>query len=266
MLASSRGARHSPCELRGVVDASSAPRNRHGMSGSSSFNVLPRRERRSTASRAALVLLLFLLAGLAYLLWSNWDREALLAWKRQAGPLRYFIAMTLLPMLGVPSAPFFMVAGALFGVRTGIFGSALALTAHLALCYRLSAFAWRTPFASRLRALQLPDFRANAEGALRFALIVKSAPGLPGAAKNYMLGLAGVPFRLYLLVGLAINGTFGVALLLLGDSLFAHDGPHVIASVLALALALAGIGWWRRRRRRSQSQGPSRESSIAPDR
>jgi uncharacterized membrane protein YdjX (TVP38/TMEM64 family) len=194
-------------------------------------------------------LLLLVLAVLGLLIWSRWDREALLAWKQDAGPLRYFTAMALLPAVGVPFSPFFMLAGVLFGPRVGVLGSCLALAANLTLCHRLAAGALRPRFSALLQRFDsFLHFEDGARDALRFTLMVKFTPGLPAAAKNYLLGLAGVPFRTYFAVSLALNGSLGVVLVLLGDSLFAHDLRLFALSFGALVLLAAALLWLHRRR------------------
>jgi uncharacterized membrane protein YdjX (TVP38/TMEM64 family) len=205
-----------------------------------------------------IALLLITLAVVGFLLWSRWDREALLAWKREAGPFRYFAAMALLPAVGVPITPFFMVAGALFGARLGLLGSALALAANLTLCHRLAAGALRPRFAKVLERFDaFPDFAAQSRGALRFTLLVKFAPGLPAAAKNYLLGLAGVPFATYFAVSMTLTGGLGVALVLLGESLFEHDLRLLTALLVTLALIAAVLLWLRKRS--AAAAGDSRE-------
>jgi uncharacterized membrane protein YdjX (TVP38/TMEM64 family) len=191
---------------------------------------------------------------LGYLMWRNWDHEALLAWKRGAGPLRYFTAMALLPALGVPLSPFFMIAGATFGAGVGLLGSGLALAAHLTLCYLLSKSALRPRLTALLRRFEhLPDFTDESAGALRFTLLVKLAPGVPSAAKNYVLGLAGVPFAVYFVVSMAMSGSLGVGLVLLGESLFDHDLVRLALVGMLLAVLLAAALWWRRRRARASA-------------
>jgi uncharacterized membrane protein YdjX (TVP38/TMEM64 family) len=195
-----------------------------------------------------IALLLITLAVVGYLLWSRWDREALLAWKQEAGPFRFFAAMALLPAVGMPLAPFFMIAGGLFGARIGLLGSALALAANLTLCHRLAAGALRPRVAKVLERFgSFPDFAEQTEGALRFTLLVKFTPGLPAAAKNYLLGLAGVPFVTYFAVSMVLNGGLGVALVLLGESLFEHDLRLLAALLLALVLIAAVLLWLRKR-------------------
>jgi uncharacterized membrane protein YdjX (TVP38/TMEM64 family) len=197
------------------------------------------------------------LGGLAYLLWNAWDYQAFRAWKNSAGALRFFGVMAVLPALGVPVSPFFVVAGATFGTRTGLIGALLAIGMNLVICHWIAASGLRPWIAKLLHRFgqQLPDFAEEGRGALRFALLVKMTPGVPAAAKNYLLGMAGVPFPLYFAVSFLITGSFGVALVLLGESLFEHDLTH-LAIAAATLLVLAFAWWWWRR---SEARAPSRD-------
>lgn len=208
------------------------------------------------------------LAALAFALWSAWDREAMTAWKEDAGPLPFFAAMALLPAVGIPMTPFFVMAGATFGVGLGLLGSGAALGLNLALCYAIARSGLRVRLESLLQRIgyELPDFAERDKGAVRFTLLVKFAPGAPGAAKNYLLGLTGVPFPLYFGLSMLTGSAYAALCVVLGVSLFEHDVGRVIAAaavVLVLALALAA--WWRGRRRpRSASKDDGAKEPSAP--
>jgi uncharacterized membrane protein YdjX (TVP38/TMEM64 family) len=191
------------------------------------------------------------LAGLALLVWTLWDRTALTTWMSEARPLPFFVAATLLTALGAPITPVFLVAGATFGVRVGLLGSFLALTANLAVTYWVARSSLRPWLESLLRRLghELPDFGGAGRSSLRFALMVKLAPGVPAFLKNHALAVAGVPFPLYLGLSLLITGAYAAALVVVGESLLEHDLGRSLALTAAVALAVAiGLLWWRRRR------------------
>lgn len=193
------------------------------------------------------------LAAVAFVLWSAWDRDAMTVWKEDAGPLPFFAAMATLPAIGIPMTPFFVIAGATFGVGLGLVGSGVALGLNLVLCYGIARSGLRARLAALLRRFgyELPDFEEK--GAVRFTMLVKLAPGVPGAAKNYLLGLTGVPFPLYLGLSILMSGAYGAVCVVLGVSLFEHDVHRAaVAGAVVLALAVAlGAWWWARRRSRA---------------
>lgn len=216
------------------------------------------RLQRSPLFRALLLLALLVLL---VALWQAWDHEAVLAWKREAGPVPFFIAMALLPALGFPMTPFFVIAGATFGTVGGLLGSGVALLANLMVCFWIAHSGLRPHLArliSRRTRYELPVYEARDRRTWRFALVVRVAPALPVFTKNYLLGLAGVPLGIYLGVSLLFSGLYGASFVVLGESLLTHDPVKATAAVAVLALASAGVWAWRRRlgRRPSQSAQP----------
>src|SRR5262249_22810502 len=97
---------------------------------------------------------------------------------------------------------------------------------------------------------ELPDFTKKRGGALRFTLMVKVTPGLPQFVRNYGLGVAGVPFPLYFVASMVLSGAYGVALIVLGESLFRHQSRRSIG-IAAVVIAFGRAIWiWKRRRAR----------------
>ncbi len=204
-----------------------------------------RRSAKVLVSVAAVVMLL------AYLAWSLWDHNALTEWLQGAPPFPFFTVMALVPLFGVPITPFFIVAGAAFGTLLGAMGSLAAVGVNLGVSY-LIARKLRPVLDALVRSFgyDLPSFGAEQKGALRFALAVKFAPGVPAAVKNYGLAAAGIDAWLYFGLSMLVTGTYAVWIVLLGGSLFNHDGGGVVIEAATLGALLLGVWWWQRRRAR----------------
>jgi uncharacterized membrane protein YdjX (TVP38/TMEM64 family) len=198
------------------------------------------------------------IAIIAYLVWTIWDYDRLMQWIADARPVPFFVAMAALPAVGLPLTPFYLLAGATFDAGVALVGTALALSANLAFCY----FVGRSSLRRRLVSLferfgyELPDFDAetgrSTRQTVRFTMLVKLAPGVPGFVKHYGLGAARVPFAIYMGVGIVASAGYAIALIILGDSLFSHDlGPGAIA-ILVLAVAALALWSWSRRRARGR--------------
>ena len=194
-------------------------------------------------------------AVVLYLGWAIWDREALMQWMERARVVPFFVAMAILPALGVPSTPFYLLAGATFRIEVALIGTALAIAASQSIGYWIG----RSGLRPRLYRLferfdfELPDFDARA-GAVRFTALFKLAPGVPGFIKNFGLGAARVPFAVFFTLGLSISWVYASALIVLGDSLFEHQlGPGTIAVLVAVGLAV--VAWVIARRGRAQGDG-----------
>lgn len=196
---------------------------------------------RRAVAAAALIVVLFVL-------WSAWDREAIMAWKEDAGPLLFFASMAVLPALGVPISPFFILAGATYGLRLGLLGSGIALAANLAMSYWVArGMQGRLDALLRRFGYELPDFAEKERGAVRFTLAVKLAPGVPAFVKNYGLGVAGVPFAIYFVMSMVITGAYAALLIVLGESILEHRLGRALWPAVTLVVVGLGLWLWRRR-------------------
>lgn len=194
------------------------------------------------------------IVAVVYLAWVLWDYQAMMGWMERARPLPFFVATALLPAIGAPLTPFFLLAGATFGVQTALIGSLIALAANMTLCYWIGRSGLRPRLVSLLERFDysLPDFEPDTgkspARSARFTMMVKVAPGVPGFIKNYGLGAARVPFWIFLAVGIVFSGAYAAALIVLGDSIFDHNLSKGALAILALAvLGIAAWLWMRKR-------------------
>jgi uncharacterized membrane protein YdjX (TVP38/TMEM64 family) len=170
---------------------------------------------------------------------------------RGGGPVLFFAAEALLPALGAPLAAFNLVAGEAFAPQMtmpGVVVAAMtAIALNLALTYWLARHAFR-PFLIRLVArygYSVP--RVTEANALTVSLVVRLTPGPPFFLQGYLLGLAEVPFRLYMLVSWLAVLPWAVAFIVLGKA--AREGSFgKIATALGLiVLAVVAVQLIRRR-------------------
>jgi uncharacterized membrane protein YdjX (TVP38/TMEM64 family) len=209
----------------------------------------PRTER-SPARWPLAVLTALVAVVVLYLLWSSWSHGALVSWMRRAHPVPFFLVVAVLPAVGVPMTPLFVLVGATFGIRVGLVGAWLALAANLTLCYWIATSGLRPHVEWLLRRFryELPDFKEEGRDATRFTLVVKLMPDLPGFAKHYLLGVANVPFAIYLGASMLVSGLYAAAFVIIGESLLEHDRRRAALAIVALVLVGAGVWAWRRRR------------------
>lgn len=192
--------------------------------------------------------------GLLVLLWAwrEWDQEAFFTWQQEAGPVPFFAALAVLPALGVPTTPFFMLAGMTFGLTVGLLGTAVSLAINMVFCF-LIAHSGQCGWLRRMLARwgkELPP--VEGKQALRFAILVKLAPGVPTFVKQYALGLSGMAFAPYFLVSFLITMPYAATFVVLGESVFDFDWHQAAAALSALAV-LSGVmflvrRWWLQRK------------------
>lgn len=195
------------------------------------------------------------LAIFMYAVWSAYDHQATMRWLRELRPVPYFAVFALLPLVGIPATPLYIVAGASFGIAIGLVGSWIALAINAALCFWI-AHRLRPVFERLLRRFrtELPDLSERGRDNVRFVVGVKLAPGAPTFVKQYALGMSGVSFRLYMLVTMLVSGTYAAAFVIVGESLLDHRPDRTVIAGGALAVLVA-VGMWYRHRKKTES-GP----------
>lgn len=186
-----------------------------------------------------------------YLVWMIWDRASVLDWLRRAPPLVFFGAVAILPALGVPFTPLFLLAGATFAVPLAIVGSLVALFVNVTLSYWLARSALRPRLVAALARLdyELPELEGDARSALRLTVLTKLAPGVPGFVKNYGLAAAGVPFAMYAVSSLVVTGAYATLLIIVGESLLSHHLRSSVVALLAVGAVVIVLGFFISRRR-----------------
>lgn len=191
------------------------------------------------------------IVGVALWLWLKWDPQAFAEWKREAPPVLFFTALALLPAIGFPTTPFFVLAGATFSPWENVVGITASLAVNVMLCYWV-ANSWLrrvVVWALHRSGRELPS--PGRRSALRVALLIKMAPGVPTFLKNYAIGMSGVSFAMHFAICFGITACYAAAFVLLGDSLVDRDyssGALAVGLLLAVACLLYLIRLVLRRR------------------
>jgi uncharacterized membrane protein YdjX (TVP38/TMEM64 family) len=163
---------------------------------------------------------------------------------RQAGPVVFFGAMGLLPVIGFPLAPFNLAAGPAFAPTLGLVPVILlavaAISLNVALTYWLSRWALR-PLVERAASwlgYAIPEIPHDKH--LPAAFLVRATPGPPFFLQSCLLGLARVRFGSYMVASCTIPGLFAMLCIIGGDALMKGNTRLVLLAFGALgALALA---------------------------
>jgi uncharacterized membrane protein YdjX (TVP38/TMEM64 family) len=177
--------------------------------------------------------------------------ERVKEWSRTVGPFPFFAAMSLLPAAGFPISVFSLMAGVFMvpqiGLGWAIVGVLLSLGINMALTYWLARYALRPLLEGLIRKLGYGLPQVAQENRLGLTLLCRITPGLPFFAQNYLLGLGEVPFWTYLWISWLIQGAYGVAMVVFGDSLMQGNGKVVFLAVSILVAITVAIKWVRRR-------------------
>jgi len=175
---------------------------------------------------------------------------------RELGPLVFFLAMAVLPAVGVPLSFFTVPAGSVFapvlGMPLVLLLVWLSIALNLALTYWLSRHVLR-PWLLKLCAwlgYKLPEVAtANQRG---LVILVRVTPGPPYVLQSYILGLAGIPFATYFFISWVISSSYACAFVMFGDALMQGRGKMVLVSIGLFALLTVGVQLLRRHYARKQ--------------
>lgn len=186
---------------------------------------------------------------------------------RHAGELNggvVLLCLLILPLVGFPVSVMHAITGARFGFALGQGFVGLSILAQLAISYwivRAAPGFFEKRFESLRRGLP-PATHAS------LTLFVLLLPGAPYFAQNYLLALAGVPFRYFLLFGLPIHFCRSIIGVVFGEW-SGHMTPGRIAcfvAYVAFVILACGLSFRRLRsqlRNRPRAEGGRRQCGSA---
>lgn len=160
-------------------------------------------------------------------------------WLKHISPLAFFSLMAVVPIVPVPMSIFYLSCG-IFPPLVGLLGILIAIPLNFAITYWLSTSLMR-PLAEKLlaragRKIPQPSTRRNG---ILFSIFIRIC-GMPYTLQNYIIPLAGVSFRDYMLFGLPFQYIPAIAMMFLGNSLLHGEGGKAILAVAVLvAVAIA---------------------------
>ncbi len=160
-------------------------------------------------------------------------------WKFLKGtnPVIFFIGMVVFPLFGVPISPFYILS-----IVYGVWFSILILTFGIILNVSLSywiASGYLRPFIEQL--IKKWDYSIPIVPTSEYArvtFITRIAPGVPLFVQNYLLGLARIPFKIYLVISWAVQAAYAIAFILVGQSLFSGNSGMAIAGISLLIIII----------------------------
>jgi uncharacterized membrane protein YdjX (TVP38/TMEM64 family) len=167
-----------------------------------------------------------LLVGAALLLRGANPRELIdqgIGFIRAAGPVVFFAAMAILPAAGAPLMAFTLSAGEAFGAQLSMVGviavSLTMIALNLALTYWLARYALRPALTNLVTHYGYKIPSITEKNALSVSLVVRLTPGPPFFLQGYLLGLAEVPFRLYMVVSWLCVMPWAVGAIVMGQGI-----------------------------------------------
>lgn len=190
------------------------------------------------------------LAGVAWL-WSRIDVAEIHRRAEGINGVTVFFLITVLPLVGFPVSVAHAVAGVRFGLLPGwplvALSIVLQLLASYALVKGLPAF-----FSHRFEGIRQ---RLPHTAHVPLTLFTLLLPGVPYFAKNYVLPLAGVPLRTFLLWSAPIHIARSLVGIAFGD-MSDHLTPLRVTGFALYTTALVLTCAWAFRRLQARIQDP----------
>lgn len=194
----------------------------------------PKKMTATAAGLGGLALIVAVVLWDANALWS-WD--AFLKWKSQIDYLPFFLGVALLPLLGFPSTPLFVLAGVTFPPLAAIGGVAASIALNLCLSHWLANRWMRAPVERGMKRWRISWPEHDSHQALRALVVLRLTPGLPAFLKNYVTALLDVPFRLFLVISWFITFVYALGLIVMGDSLVNQNPVEAVIGAAILAVS-----------------------------
>ena len=170
---------------------------------------------------------------------------------RSVGPVGFFAAMAVLPTVGVPMTFFAIPAGEAFAARLGLGGViavALAVLAfNLALTYWAARYALRPVLTGLLKRYGYSVPRVTPDNALAVTLLMRLTPGPPYVVQGYVLGIAEVPFGLYMIASWLCQAPYLVGFIVFGQGLLKGNFMLAAKGIGVLVVVVVAVQWVRRR-------------------
>lgn len=152
-----------------------------------------------------------------------------------------FLLITLLPMVGVPVTLLYALAGAKFGSYLGLIIVALATIFNLALTYWVTSRFFHDPIQAFFEKTKYSIPQIPKGEYVPVCLLSTVVPGIPYGIKNYMLVLAGVPFRPFLWVSFPVY-TINASIAIFFGDFMENLTPGKITFLVVYGLFLLWLG------------------------
>lgn len=158
---------------------------------------------------------------------------------RTAGPVAFFVGMAILPAIGFPLSPFTLSAGSLFAPTLGwpavLIAMLVAVAINVSITYCLSRWIARPLLEKIVTRFGYKWPQVPTEEAWSFTILLRVTPGPPFVLQSALLGLAEVPFRIYFIGSVVIQGLYATAFAVFGEALLSGQGRMIMIGMGAMA-------------------------------
>lgn len=204
--------------------------------------------RNKLTTGAAVLLVLGLIGwGIYWAIQNGYFEQAVSMIDKNTPPALFIALMVVLPLIGIPISIFLIMAGIKFGILYAVLLWAVVLLSHTLISYYL-ARALRRPLMRLLTekmGYDVPEVPEQHEALYSFVFL--AVPGIPYAVKNYLLPLAGIPFRYCVLMNTIVQLVLGLPFIVLGKSATDMDLRLLLFAAGFFLVGFFAV-WWVEKR------------------
>ena len=171
-------------------------------------------------------------------------------------PVLLVACIAILPCFAFPVSPFLLAAG-VYGPVKGIILGFTGIGLNIMISYLLSNKLLRRFIEKVVRHFGYEIPQITGKTAAQATLLIRVIPGTPLVVQNYLLGLAGIPFRIYLPISLAIQLIWVPCFVILGQAMFDSSFKKLITGIALLVstmLAVYMLRKWALRRQANKTR------------
>ena len=161
-------------------------------------------------------------------------------------------ALVLLPLIGMPLSPMWILTGLTFGAANGLGLIITGMAINFVLAYLIAQRWMRAPISElfQRRGIRIPE--ALPGEYIKLTIAIRLIPALPQFLQSYLLGLANVPFLTYYLFSFPPQIPYAIGFVLIGDSFLEMKAGGILLGVstlvaVGLLLSIARNGKFLRR-------------------
>ncbi|MBT5901704.1 MAG: VTT domain-containing protein [Opitutaceae bacterium] len=182
-----------------------------------------------------------------------------LALVRDAGPVAFFCGMAVLPAVGFPLSPFTLTAGSVFAPTLGwplvIAATWAALAVNVSITYVIARWIARPGLEKLTVRLGYKWPEVHEDNYWDITLLARVTPGPPFVLQGIILGLARVPYRIYLIGSALVAWAYGTVFVVFGDALLAGKGKMIVFGFSAMVALGLGAHLLRQHLARKKKAG-----------
>ena len=196
-------------------------------------------------------------------------------WADATGALRtlpwylFMLAMILLPLAGFPNSVLMIAASGAYGVTSSLLMAVPALLINQTAGYFISRHLGRPTLDRILARTRLRGLNLDTGSPWTTTLLIRIVPGMPYAVQNYLPGIMGVPFRIFLPASFPPAYAYATLFILMGNEVTNLLDGRIgkgITWILLMAVVLSAARVVARRIQANRKPQPPDGDAASPSR